>query len=297
MAEARVLVHGYSYLESPRWHAGRLWASDFYTHQVIAIGMDGVVEKMADVPMQPSGLGWLPDGRLLIVSMRDRKLLRREHDGTLAVHADLHPKSDWHANDMVVDSAGRAYVSNFGFDLMALAPMRTTTLLRVEPDGSSHVVADGLLFPNGMVLTPDERTLVVAETLAQRLTAFDVGPDGSLANRRTWAAFGDPPESDDLVAGLAKAVAAPDGLALDAEGAIWAADGLANRALRVREGGEIVQEVTCGGLGVYACALGGRDGRTLFLCAAPTFLERRARASHKASIHTYRVDVPHAGRP
>lgn len=297
MAELDVLVDGYSYLEGPRWHDGRLWVSDFYTQQVIAVTPDGATAKMADVPQQPSGLGWLPDGSLLIASMRDRKLLRRGTDGTLSQYADLFGYADWHLNDMVVDSRGRAYVGNFGFDLMTLAPIRATRLLRVDPDGSVHVAADDMLFPNGLVLTPDERTLIVAETFAQRLTAFDVNPDGSLANRRVWAAFGDPPQTDDFLAELAGAVAAPDGIALDAEGAIWAADAFGQRALRVREGGEIVEEVSGGGFGVYACALGGDDGRTLFLCAAPTFAEDQARADHRARILTRRVDAPHAGLP
>jgi sugar lactone lactonase YvrE len=297
MAELGVLIDGYSYFEGPRWHDGRLWASDFYTHQVLAISLNGSAEKMADVPGQPSGLGWLPDGRLLVVSMRDRKLTRREVDGTLAVHADLYEYCGGHANDMVVDSAGRAYVGNFGFDVMALAPIRATTVVRADPDGQVSVVADDLLCPNGMVLTPDERTLIVAETMGQRLTAFDVEPDGSLSNRRVWAALGEPPETDDFAAEMAKAVAAPDGIALDAEGAIWMADGLGNRALRVREGGEITDEVTAGGIGIYACALGGEDGKTLFMCAAPTFLEEQARANHQSRILTRRVDVPHAGLP
>jgi len=297
MADLGVLVDGYSYFEGPRWHDGRLWVSDLYTQQVLAISPDRVTEKMADVPQQPSGLGWLPGGRLLVVSMRDRKLLRREEDGSLIEHADLHGYADGHANDMVVDSAGRAYVSNFGFDLMAFAPIRTTSLLRADPDGTVQVVADDLLFPNGMVLTPDGRTLIVAETVGQRLTAFDVGPDGSLAGRRVWAAFGEPPTTDDIVAELAVAVAAPDGITLDAEGAIWAADALGNRVLRVREGGEIAAEISGGDFGMYACALGGDDGRTLFICAAPTFMEEQARANHRARILTCPVVVPHAGLP
>jgi sugar lactone lactonase YvrE len=252
---------------------------------------------VADVPQQPSGLGWLPDGSLLIASMRDRRLLRRDREGTLTPYADLSGHADWHLNDMVVDSRGRAYVGNFGFDLMAFAPIRPTTLLRVDPDGSVHVVAADLLFPNGMVLTPDERTLIVAETMAQRLTAFDVTEDGSLEQRRVWAAFGDPPQSDDLLAELAGAVAAPDGIALDAEGAVWAADALGHRVLRVLAGGAIAEEVATGDFGVFACALGGDDGRTLFLCAAPTFAEEQARADHRARILTCRVRVPHAGLP
>ena len=153
--ELSVLASGYTYLEGLRWHEDRLWASDFYTEQVIAVDLQGRVEQICRVPQQPSGLGWLPDGRLLISSMKDRKVLRREPDGTLAVHADLSALTGGHINDRVVDAQGRAYVGNFGFDLMAGAPVATTTLVRVDTDGVAQVVADGLCFPNGTFITPD----------------------------------------------------------------------------------------------------------------------------------------------
>ena len=164
--EFATLVSGYTFLEGPRWREGRLWLSDFYTHQVIAVGMDGQVEKIAEVPEQPSGLGWLPDGRLLIVSMRDRKLLRREADGRIVEHADLSGVARGYANDMAVDRHGHAYVGSFGFDLMGGAPVETASLACVSPEGAVRNVADGLYFPNGAMVTPDGKTLIVVETLA-----------------------------------------------------------------------------------------------------------------------------------
>ena len=294
------LVSGCSYLEAPRWHDGRLWVSDFYTRRVLAVSLDGTVETVAEVPGQPSGLGWLPDGTPLVVSMLDHRLLRIEN-GRLVEHADLSAFAGGDSNDLLVDEHGRAYVSDFGFDLDAFEPIRPTNLVRVDPDGSVTVVAEDLFFPNGMVLTAGG-TLIVAETVGGRLTAFDVRPDGSLGGRRVWAGFSDPPGSDDTAAEFAKYAAdpsavAPDGMTLDAEGAVWVADALHNRVVRVREGGEIVDEVGAGDLGVYACALGGPDGRTLFLCAAPTFLRAKASVDHRARLLTCRVDVPHAGRP
>jgi sugar lactone lactonase YvrE len=292
----RTLVDGYSFFEGPRWRDGRLWVSDFYTHRVVAISLDGSVETVVEVPGQPSGLGWLPDGTLLVVSMLDHRLLRIDDGGRLVEHADLSAYAGGHSNDMIVDGRGRAYVGDFGFDLDALAPLRPTNLVRVDPDGTVDVAAADMMFPNGAVITQDG-TLVVAETTAARLTAFDIEPDGALTGRRVWAAFGPPPETDDTPTELAKyaadpTAAAPDGIALDAEGAIWVADALHNRAIRVREGGEILDEVSAGELGVYACALGGPDGRTLFLCAAPTFVAAQASADHQARILTCQVDVP-----
>lgn len=289
------LVDGYSFFEGPRWHDGRLWVSDFYTHRVLAISLDGVVETIAEVPGRPSGLGWLPDGTPLVVSMLDHRLLRIEGGGPVE-HADMSAYAGWHSNDMVVDAQGRAYVGDFGFDLDALAPLRSTNLVRVDPDGTVGVAAADMMFPNGCVITPDG-TLIVAETAAARLTAFDIEPDGTLTGRRVWAAFGPPPRTDDTAAELTAYAAdpstvVPDGIALDAEGAIWAADAVHNRAVRVREGGEIVDEVSAGDIGVFACALGGPDGRTLFLCAAPTFVSAQAAADHRARILTCRVDVP-----
>jgi len=234
--DVRTVLDGMSYLECPRWHDGRLYVSDFYTQRVLAVDLDGggEAETVATVPEQPSGLGWLPDGTMLVVSMRDRRVLRVRDGGEPEVHADLSGLAPWHLNDMVVDAEGRAYVGNFGFDIMSGATIRSTCVVRVDPDGSAAVAADDLRFPNGTVIFPDGRTLVVAETLAGRLTAFDVGDDGSLANRRVWAQLSEAADTDDMGELLAAGGVAPDGIALDAERAIWAADALGGRVLRVR---------------------------------------------------------------
>src|SRR5450755_1665893 len=194
MAEFTTLISGLSFAECPRWRDGRLYISDFYTHRVLSLAMDGTAETIAHVPQQPSGLGFLPDGSLLIVSMRDRKILRRQLDGSLDTQADVSALAPGYLNDMLVDRDGRAWVGNFGFDLMGGAPARSTVLICIEPDGAAKVVADDLGFPNGTALTPDGRTLIVAESLMNRLSSFNVD-GGSLGERRTWAAFGDPPAS------------------------------------------------------------------------------------------------------
>ncbi len=294
--ECTVVLSDMAYLECPRWHDGRIWVSDFYRHEVLSAREDGSDLRVeATVPGQPSGLGWLPDGRLIVVSMKDSLLLRREPDGTLAVHADLSDHVSGHPNDMVVDAQGRAYVGNFGFDLMAGADVAPSVLLRVDPDGSVHRAAEELWFANGSVLTPDGRMLV-DETFGNRVSAFDVAADGTLSNRRDWARFGDLPSDPSLAATLGGLQVAPDGCGLDADGALWIADALHGRAIRVREGGEILDEVSPGS-GVFACGLGGEDGRTLFLCSAPDFDEHARSAAREAQLLSVRVDVPHAGRP
>ena len=294
----RTVLDGMSYLEGPRWHAGRLYVSDFYTGDVVAVDLDGGAdpETVANVPAQPSGLGWMPDGSMLVVSMRDRRVMRVRDGAAPEVHADLSELAPWHLNDMVVDSRGRAYVGNFGFDLMSGAPIRTAGIIRVDADGSATVAAEDLSFPNGTVILPDARTLVVAETLGGRLTAFDLGDDGTLSNRRVWAKLSDTPDTEDLGELIAAGGVAPDGTALDAEGAIWAADALGGRVLRVREGGEILEQISPG-TGVFACALGGADGRTLVMCAAPSFAEHERRDTREAQLLACEVDVPRAGLP
>jgi sugar lactone lactonase YvrE len=296
--DVQTVLDGMSYLECPRWHDGRLYVSDFYTQRVYRVDLDGggAAEPVAEVPEQPSGLGWMPDGSMLVVSMRDRRVLRVRDGGEPEVHADLSELAPWHLNDMVVDASGRAYVGNFGFDLMSLAPIRETGLIRVDPDGSAAMAADGLRFPNGTVITPDGGTLVVAETLAGRLAAFDVDADGGLSNRRVWAQLSDTVDTEDMGELLAAGGIAPDGIALDAEGCIWAADALGGRVLRVREGGEVVEEIAPG-IGVFACGLGGADGRTLVMCAAPSFAEHERRDTREAKLLACEVDVPRAGLP
>ncbi len=278
----RVLLEGGAFFESPRWQDGRWWVSDFFRRVVLAVDAGGGVEEIMRVDGQPSGLGWLPDGSLLVVSMGDRRLLRRAADGVVSVHADLSDLCDWHANDMVVTARGCAYVGNFGFDLGNEAP-RPTGLVRVAPDGSAARVAEGLLFPNGCAVTDDGRTLIVAETWASRLTQFTIATDGSLADRRIFAVV---PRT------------APDGCTLDAEGCVWFADARSNRCIRVTPGGEVAavlavtEDLRC-----FACMLGGTDGRTLAICAAPDFDERVRTESLDAVVLTARVAVPHAGFP
>ncbi len=293
--EMTVVLDGLSYLECPRWRDGRLWLSDFYTNQVLTTDGLGNTEVVAEVPGQPSGLGFLPDGRALIVSMRDHRILVRADSGELTEHADLSSAVPAVLNDMVVDEQGRAYVGNFGFDLMGGAALRTTTLTRVDPDGTVTTVADDLNFPNGMVILPGG-VLVVAETFAARLTAFDLDANGGLSNRRVWARFGDAPATDDVETAVGQLEVAPDGICADADGAIWVADALHARLLRVREGGEILEEITTK-MGVYACMLGGADGRTLFACAAPSFVEHERRPVREAELLAVEVEVPHAGLP
>ena len=271
-----VLADGLSFPEGPRWYAGALYFSDFYTRRVHKLTSDGAIDVVATVPNQPSGLGWLPDGRMLIVSMLDRKLLRLEPSGELAEHADLNTVATWHCNDMVVDSHGRAYVGNFGFDTHTPGTAHSeANLALVSPDGRVTRAAEGLWFPNGSVITPDGRTLVVAETRANRLTAFEIGPAGELGARRLWADLG---------------VHFPDGIALDAHGQIWVADPRNRCLIRVAEGGDITSKVDLD-RGAYACALGGDDGHTLYVCAA-TGSGTHAKSRLEGQILAMRVDVP-----
>lgn len=291
--QATTVIDGFSFLEGPRWHDERIWFSDFYTHQVCSAREDGSDLRLeATVPEQPSGLGWLPDGRLLIVSMRDRRLLRREPDGTLVTHADLSRHAAGHLNDMAIDAHGRVYVGNFGYDLMAGAPLEPAALHRVDPDGTVTEVATGLWFANGSVITK-AGTLLVGETFGNRVSAFDLTEDGRLTNHRTWAEFAPLPTRRDMESVLAQTVVAPDGCCLDAEGALWIADATGGRLIRVVEGGKIVDEVHPG-TPVFACALGGSDGRTLFACAAPDFDEGARTAAREGRLIAVRVAVPGA---
>jgi sugar lactone lactonase YvrE len=280
--------------EGPRWHEGRLWYSDFYDHAVHAIDLDGNDERIVEVESQPSGLGWLPNGDLLVTSMLDRKLMRW-NGSELTTHADLGDQFTWHANDLLVDQQGRAYIGNFGFDfevfldeqgiegLFADPDSLTTVMCRVDPDGTINVASDGLIFPNGMVITPEGTTMIVAETLALRLAAFDIAADGSLSNRRVWA---------DLSAHMA----APDGICLDAEGAVWIANALAPRLMRIGEGGVVLDEVETT-MNTYACMLGGPEGKHLFAMTAPTSDSRHAPLARNGAIEVVGVAAPHAGLP
>jgi len=282
---AEPFIDGLYFVDGLRWHQSRMWFSDFFGHAVYSVDTEGRKRLEAEVPNQPSGLGWLPDGRLLVVSMVDRTVLRREPDGTLVRHGDLAPWATFHGNEMVVDSQGRAYVGNFGFDLYAFAEGKlqpsTTSLVRVDPDGSSHEAAADLAFPNGSVITPDGRTLIIAESMAARLTAFEIAGDGTLSDRREWAPLGS---------------CAPDGICLDAEGCVWVANATAPECIRIEEGGRVLDRVMTSEP-CFACMLGGIDRRTLYLATAPSAVQSEASLDPKGKIEQVRVAIPGAGLP
>ena len=289
--QTRVLAEGIYFGEGPRWHDGRLWFSDFYAYGVKSVSLTGDIRTEFEIEDRPSGLGWMPDGSLLVVSMMKRQVLRRTSAGKISRHADLSNIATFHCNDMVVDSFGRAYVGNFGFDLDAemtergvesvIADHGTAKLVCVLPDGTIRIAASEMHFPNGSVITPDGKTLIVGETLASTLTAFDIHEDGTLGNRREWASI---------------APRVPDGIALDANGNIWVANPIAPECVLVAPGGKVL-EVVDTGQPCYACMLGGNDGRTLFMLTAKSSIAHEAAAAPSGKLLTTTVDVPHAGRP
>ncbi|MBS0505274.1 MAG: SMP-30/gluconolactonase/LRE family protein [Proteobacteria bacterium] len=291
MIKAALLADGIDFGEGPRWRDGRLWFSDFYARAVKSVSLAGDIRTEFAIDDQPSGLGWMPDGSLLVVSMTKRQLLRRLPDGTMRVHADLSGVAEFHCNDMVVDLQGRAYVGNFGFDIEAEMRARgaaalmtehaTATIALVQADGSVSAAASGMSFPNGSVITPDGKTLIVGETLGARLTTFDIAPDGALSNRRIWAPT---------------PACSPDGICLDAEGAIWVANAIAPQCIRLAKGGEVL-EVIDTGEPCYACMLGGDDGRTLFMLTAPGVGSGLVAGAGRGRIMIATVAAPHAGLP
>lgn len=292
-----VVVDGFHYLEGPRWYKGNLWFVDFYKQAVYKVNEDGEAEKIVDVPHQPSGLGWLPDGRMLVVSMKDHKVMRLENNGELVVHADISNYCGGYANDMVVASNGNAYVNNFGFDLMGGENFKNAGLVLVKPDGSAQVVAEGLAFANGMVISADDKTLIVNELFGNRISQFAIKEDGTLGERRDFASFGALGDEPDLMTRIGSAKILPDGLALDSEGAVWIANTLNQQALRIAEGGEILETVNTPAEGVFAVALGGKEGKTLFMCAAPDWDEASRKAETKGRMLSTQVAVRHAGTP
>ncbi len=295
--QLHTLLEGGAFFESPRWHDGRWWVSDFYRHLVMTVDVDGGTEEILSVEGQPSGLGWMPDGSLLVISMRDHRILRWSGD-RVTEHADVSKHCGGLLNDMVVDSRGRAYAGNFGFDLMGFGDPAPAKLVKVDPDGTAVVAAEDMLFPNGSVITPDGRTLIVGETAGARYTAFTIEDDGSLSDRRVWAQVAPTPPITTFEETLSKLQFGPDGCGLDAEGHIWSADEVGARCVRLAPGGEIVDEIAAPeGLDFFACMLGGDDGRTLLICAAPDFLEHLRMDKREAVLVTTTVDVPHAGLP
>lgn len=279
--EPQLLVDGVDFGEGPRWRDGCLWYSDFHQRAVYHVTPHGDRTAVhTDLDDRPSGLGWLPDGSLLVVAMTSRRLLREE-DGVLVTHADLSGVATGHCNDMVVDGAGNAYVGNFGFDFEAGESFAPADLALVRPDGSVEVAAERLAFPNGSVITPDGGTLIVGESFGGGYEAFTIAEDGTLGDRRRWA---DTP-------GMA-----PDGCTLDADGGIWFADAVGSQVVRVLEGGEITHRVPAP-MPTFACMLGGSDGRTLHILCAPDSNPEAVAGKAAGAIHTVEVDVPHAGLP
>ena len=278
MSEVRVLLAGRGLVESPRWHGDRLYFSDWSAGEVLAVDLAGRSEVIARVKSLPLCTAWLPDGRLVIVSSQAGKLLRLEPDGSVVTHADL-GETGW--NDIVVDGRGHAYVNRVGFDMMAGAAFKPGFVALVTADGSVRDVAGDIALPNGMAVTPDNSTLIVADSHRHQLVAFDIGADGGLFGRRVWADLGD---------------AAPDGICVDAEGAAWYADVPNKRCVRVAEGGAVLATVTLD-RGGFACALGGPAGTTLFIVAAQWRGMAEMVAPGSGQVLATEVEVPGAGWP
>jgi sugar lactone lactonase YvrE len=287
MSEPQTLMTGISFGESPRWHDGRLWFSDWVAQEILTVDPKGRNEVILRVPFPsiPMCIDFLPDGRLLVISSHEKLLLRREADGSLVTHVDLGNSFNFGFNEIVVDGRGNIYVNGGGFNLMAGEKFAPGIIALITPNGSARQVADGIAFPNGMVVTPDNSTLIVAESYGKKLTAFDIASDGSLSNRRVWA---------DLIDGV------PDGICLDAENAIWYADVPNKRCVRVREGGEVLETINLD-RGCFACALGGADMRTLFMVATewrgPQHMTEKLRTGQILTAEAGVPGVPRAAAP
>jgi sugar lactone lactonase YvrE len=282
MAAPQVLMTGISFGESPRWHDGRLWFADWGAGELIAVDSGGASEVVARIDSFPFCIDWLPDGRLLVVSAADQAVLRQEPDGSFVRHADLSGLSRHPWNEIVVAGRGNAYVNNIGFEV-AGGDFAPGTVALVTPDGSARQVADGIAFPNGMAITPDGSTLIVAESYAAVLTAFDIDADGGLSNRRAFAELGEG--------------AAPDGICLDAEGAVWYGDVPNRLCRRVDEGGEVLDAIELD-RGCFACALGGEGGRTLFMIARNwEGMESFGEAERSGQVVTTPAPAPRAPTP
>jgi sugar lactone lactonase YvrE len=276
----RVLLEGIAFPESPRWHDGRLWFSDWVAHQVIALDPDGGHEVITEVDAFPFSIDWLPDGPMLVTA--GQKLLRMEPDRSLVTHADLGELWEHGLNEIVVDGRGNAFVNGPGFDLMRGGEFAPGVVALLRPDGSSEIGAEEVAFPNGMTIVPDGSTLIVADSYGNELIAFDVADSGTLSNRRTWADLGE---------------GVPDGLCTDAEGAVWYADVPNRRCVRVAEGGEVLQTVEHD-RGCFACMLGGADGNTLFIAAHEwNGPERIGTGPRSGQILAVEAPTPHAGHP
>jgi sugar lactone lactonase YvrE len=286
--KAEPFLSGLYFGECPRWHEGRLWYSDFFDHAISSVAPDGERRVEVDYDGEPAGLGWLPDGRLLVNSRLDRVVMRREPDGSLVQHGDLEPWATGNANDMVVAANGQAYAGNFGFDLDGLfdgtvdaSAIAATSLIRVDPDGTSSEAASDISFPNGTVITDDGRTLIIAESFGGKLTAFDRAEDGSLSGRRDFA----------VLSGIA-----PDGICLCADGSVWVANAMGAECVRVAEGGAVLERVVTS-MNCYACMLGDDDRSTLYMITAVDSAASKARLARDGAIEKVRTSVPGAGLP
>jgi sugar lactone lactonase YvrE len=301
MAEPTKLLDGGTFFEGPRWHDGCWWVSDFYTDggRIVAVDPEGAIAR--DLPLeQPSGLGWLPNGDLLAVSMSTHKIWRLADGAEPALYADLGDFARGESNDMTVDAMGRVWVDSFGYDLYAGERPVGSPLFRVDPDGSVIPVADGLHFPNSIMVSPAGDTLVVAETIASRLTAYDIGADGSLSNRRPYCQIAPTAPLEQIAADYSNVSYGPDGCTLDAEGCVWAGNSLGNWVGRFSPEGELLARFDApeDGMATYAVQLGGADGRTLLMCVAPDWRLGMGENEARASLWTVEVDVPHhGGRP
>ena len=290
--KAEPFVKGLNFGEGLRWRDGRFWYSDFHQHRVSSAAPDASVRVELEIDDRPSGLGWLPDGRLLVVAMLSQRLLRRETDGDAVLHADLKGLAKFHTNDMLVDKHGNAFIGCFGFDLDKFIEEHgtaslfedpgppTAPIMRVTPDGKASIASPGHKFPNGMALVDGGKTLVVAECFIPGLTAFDLGEDGELRNRRSWATLSKSPPA-----------IVPDGICSDSEGAIWCANALEREAVRVAKGGKILERVETSQF-AFSCALGGSDGRQLVIATAPTPNAELGAKQANGLLETARVSVP-----
>jgi len=278
----QLLVDGVDFGEGPRWHDGALWYADFYQRSIYRVTTDGErTAAFSGLDDRPSGMGWLPDGTLVVVFMTSRRVMRDNGDGTLVEHADLSNIATWHCNDMVVDAHGNSYVGNFGFDLESRSEFQPSDLALVRLDGTTEVVAVGLAFPNGSVITPDGGTLIVGQTFGGDFVAFTIEADGTLTGRRQWAE----------IPGTA-----PDGCTLDAGGGIWFSDAIGSQVVRVEKGGNVTHRIATP-QPTFACALGGEDRRTLHVLCSPGSHPDQVAGKAEGAIYTMRVEFPHAGRP
>ena len=250
---AEILIERLAFPEGPRWHSGRFWFTDQHARRIFSADAEGNLETLTATEDLPGGLAWLPDGSLLVVYMTQRKVMR--WDGKqLQQYADLSRLASFHCNDMIADTRGRVYVGNFGFDLHGGAPQDKAEIVMIDSHGSPELFSDNVIFPNGCVLTPDEKTLIVAETFAHRLTAFELGDDGLSVSSSVWAGLGD---------------MTPDGICMDHHGRIWVASPGTREVILVKKGGDKIASCQTAGT-PYACMLGGNDGQTLFICTSET---------------------------